>query len=552
MPKAVCRIQKIKSWGLLKGNEAHTARTRETPNANPEVTNIRIIGNPDNFDLVTLVKKKIGSQKIRSNAVLAVEILLSASAEYFRPNALAEAGSYDKKRLDGFVEATVSWLKSSWGEQVVRAELHLDEITPHIHAYIVPLSETGKLNCRALFGGREKLSLLQDSFADAVLHLGISRGVKGSTATYTSLKKYYAAVNQDSQLLDLERCLPQPEMLEKAESYRQRVIDILSPQLEIINYQLSDRSRLIKQKSQLQQTAFVSEQLRQQLERELRILRTKTSQNQDLPLELIAYELGLNQDQQDKNKWSSKTHTIKISNSYFYQELGNHGSKNVIDFVMQILHYTFNDAVIWLHDRLGLEHMLTAIAQYTSNQTGTKFIPPTSSLIHWAEIAHHLAHNYSIPQSLLQTLHKRRLIYAEITGKAVFILRNFSGEFTGAYLQSPNEFGYNFSLYPGSKRSNGWFHLSMGGNPGEPIKRAILVSSPIEVLSIAALNSPHKYKTLYLVIDSDYAQLPLEILQAVPSVLFNNLTRIQKLIPHAAKFETFSSCDLKQLEQSQG
>lgn len=97
MPQAICRIQKIKSWGMLKGNEAHTARERDTPNANPEVTNIRIIGDSSNLELATLVKDKIGSQKIRSNAVIAVEMLLSASASYFRPNAPHEAGTYEQQ-----------------------------------------------------------------------------------------------------------------------------------------------------------------------------------------------------------------------------------------------------------------------------------------------------------------------------------------------------------------------------------------------------------------------------------------------------------------------
>ena len=110
MPLAVCRIQKIKTWGMLQGNEAHTTRKRDTPNANPEVTNIRIIGEKDEINLSTLVRDKIGLQKIRSNAVLAVEMLLSASASYFRPQAPHEAGIYDKQRLDKFVEATVNWL----------------------------------------------------------------------------------------------------------------------------------------------------------------------------------------------------------------------------------------------------------------------------------------------------------------------------------------------------------------------------------------------------------------------------------------------------------
>jgi YbbR domain-containing protein len=117
MTFAICRIQKIKSWGVLARSEVHTSRLVDIPNANSEIKNIKVVGNDDNLNLATLVRDKIGSQKIRSDAVLAVEMLLSASAEYFRPHAQTEGGSYDKPRLDKFVDAVVNWLDKSWGNK---------------------------------------------------------------------------------------------------------------------------------------------------------------------------------------------------------------------------------------------------------------------------------------------------------------------------------------------------------------------------------------------------------------------------------------------------
>ncbi|MFH7023969.1 MAG: MobV family relaxase [Heteroscytonema crispum UTEX LB 1556] len=549
MSFAVCRIQKIKSWGLLTGNEAHTSRIRDTPNANPQVTNVRLIGSPDDANLATLVKNKIGSQKIRSNAVLAVEMLLSASAEYFRPHAPAEAGIYDKQRLDNFVEATVKWLNSCWGgtfgalgDRIIRAELHLDEITPHIHAYLVPLDERGKLNCRALFGTRDKLYSLQDSFAEAVAHLGISRGIKGSTATYTKIKTYYAAVNQDSLFLDLERCLPVLQVEETSESYRQRVIEVLSPQLETINYQLHERSRIQKHNTQLKQTASKSEQLRQQLERELQLLRLKTSNRHDLSLELVAYELGLNQDQQL-----------------------NSSSNSPLDLVMEINKCTFDDAVVWLRDRFGERAMLTAVRSHavalTQRTPPSIFIPPTPKHSRWKEVENYLTGTYCIPQKLVQTLHQRDLVYADVAGNAVFLARSLTQEITGAYLYSPLEASDRCSLYPGSRRSCGWFHVSMGGNSNNPITKAVLVSSPIDALSLMVLNSPHKHRTLYLAVDDSdrlaalqehYTLLPMEFLQTVPTVVIampkETKVAIQKILPSATQMEPKTTWK-KQLQQ---
>jgi antitoxin component HigA of HigAB toxin-antitoxin module len=524
MPLAVCRIQKIKSWALLKSNETHTARTRETPNANPDVENIQVIVSSDNLDLATLVKNKIGSQKIRSNAVLALEMLLSASPEYFRPNSIYSEGVYNQERLDNFVQAAVSWLQSSWGERVVQAQLHLDEITPHIHAYIVPLDERGKLNCRALFGAREKLHQLQDSFASAVAHLGIERGIKGSTAIHTKIKNYYAAVNQDSRILDLEQYLQQPQLHQTAESYRKQIIETLIQPLETINYQLQERDRLRKLNAQLKQTALKSEQLRQQLEKELQIQLSINEPKYDLLPQQVAYELGLNP---------------KMLKS-------NHN--NPLEEVMRVNQCNFDDAVVWLQDRFGETAMLTAVKYYAISIAQkipkTKFIPPVPSEEHWHDVKNYLTGAYNIPQKLVQTLHHRGLIYASATDSAVFIARNLNGEVTGAYINSTNDTN-NWTVYPQSKRSSGWFHLTIGGNHNEPTETAILVSSPIEALSLIAQQVPHKHRTLYLVIDSQHTQLPLDFLQTLSNIFTctskDRAAFIQKLIPHIVKIDSHLS-----------
>jgi hypothetical protein len=158
MPQAIARIAFLKG-GSIAATDQHTKRQRETPNANPEVQNIRFIGQPDTPggpDLETLVKERIGDQTIRKNAVLCVEMVLTASPEYFRPDEPGRAGHYEPQRLEDFKHSVHKWLDEKYGDRIVRAELHLDEATPHIHAYLVPLDEKGKLNCRALFGGREK------------------------------------------------------------------------------------------------------------------------------------------------------------------------------------------------------------------------------------------------------------------------------------------------------------------------------------------------------------------------------------------------------------
>ncbi|MEO1433706.1 MAG: MobV family relaxase, partial [Cyanobacteria bacterium J06633_8] len=452
MAFTICRIQKIKSWGALARSEAHTTREVYTPNANLQIKNLEVVGDYNNLDLVSKVKNKIGSQKYRSDAVLTVEMLLSASAQYFRPNAVYEGGSYDKKRLDDFVNAVVKWLDDSWGDRIVKAELHLDEMTPHIHAYLVPLDERGKLNCKALFGTRAKMHQLQDSFASSVEHLGIVRGVKGSVATYAKVKKYYSAVNQDSQLLDLQSSLPQPQAQESTETYKQRIIEVLSPQFEIINHQQRERSQILEQLAQWKLTASRSEKLRQQIETELQLFKTN-KYRQDIPLSEVAYELGLNQ----------------------YKNLGN-----PLSLVMEFNKCNLDDAVIWLRDRFGETGMLNTVSNHAlsiaKKTPFSTFVPPEVSSKNFNEVEYYLNQKHSIPGKLLKTLQQRGLLYADTNCNAVFIARNLDGGTTGAYLYSLKNSKNKFTIHSGSYRSRGWFHLSVGGDNRELIETAVLNS----------------------------------------------------------------------------
>jgi hypothetical protein len=203
---AVLRIKKLKSWGDIAGADAHNFRERETPNANEERTqdNVNFAGKADQ-DSIEAIRAAISEQKIRKNAVLAVEMLMSASPEYFRPGKESEAGSYDAGRARAWGETSAQWLRERYGDKVIKAVMHLDETTPHIHAVLVPLDKNGKLNCRALFGGsRHTLTELQTDYARAVEPLGIERGLQGSRAKHQEVAKFYA-VTQGKEHAPVDR-----------------------------------------------------------------------------------------------------------------------------------------------------------------------------------------------------------------------------------------------------------------------------------------------------------------------------------------------------------
>ena len=135
------------------------AEPDKPPTPIPKLPTFALLVEPDSPDLPsleTIVRDRIGDQTIRKNGVLCVEMLLTASPEYFRPDDPSRAGYYEPEKLADFQQSVSSWLDNEYGDRIVRAELHLDESTPHIHAYLVPLDERGKLNCRGYLWGQTK------------------------------------------------------------------------------------------------------------------------------------------------------------------------------------------------------------------------------------------------------------------------------------------------------------------------------------------------------------------------------------------------------------
>ena len=214
MAYAILRTEKLKTTGNINALNGHLQRTRDTPNADAELThqNELLRGSTDLMaDIQARLDELKGSP--RKNAVLAVEHLLTFSPDFvhffkedgnYSPRATADTTSWlvpesqvDIDRLNGFVDKALAWLDKRYGaENVVNVHLHLDETTPHLHATIVPVDERGKLNCRTFLGGRKLMTEMQTSFAEEMAPLGLVRGVEGSKAQHQDVKRFYALAKE--------------------------------------------------------------------------------------------------------------------------------------------------------------------------------------------------------------------------------------------------------------------------------------------------------------------------------------------------------------------
>ncbi|WP_339407301.1 MobV family relaxase [Nodularia sp. LEGE 04288] len=557
---AILRVEKLKSLSNVGSSEKHTARLQDTPNADPTKKNIRLIGELDDLPLSEIVKTKIATStkhKPRKDAVLCSDIFLSASPEYFRPYNPSLAGEWDNNRMLDFANASKNWLIENYGDKCVRAELHLDEVTPHIHAYIIPINDkTKQLSHKAMFGGDGKqasikLSKLQDSYAAALAPLGIERGVKGSKATHTKVKKYYQAVNSEPLSLELERFAPQPG--ETAQQLYERIK--ADKAIQDINHQLADRRLLLEQLRAAEQKANASEKLRQQLEQrvgeledEKIVWNQQAEQLRDLPLEDVAWQLGLHRDHNQPGKWRGQGNNmnnqpgqwrgqgnnINIDGSKFYdfhpsEQKG--GGGGAIDLVMHVNQCDYAQAIAWLHDSFGERGLRRAViaqaqkiaTEFAQFEPRSKFVTPAPDERQWHKVENYLTEKRELLPSFIQAVHEQDLIYADEQQNAVFLMRNLDGETTGAFLRGTQGEDNTFQGYvKGTKRTDGWFHLKLGGEPKGEIEKVVLCKSPIEAMSFATLEMEvqqgiPKARTMYMAVDSPKS-LPVEFLQTVPHV----------------------------------
>ena len=198
---SIIRTKKHKSIGQLRTREGHSYRTRPTPNADPEKLhrNKVLFGEKDYAKKLedVLADYSASGKHIRKDAVLAIEYLLTASPEFFDAGPKHERNA----RLKDWCAAQVDFMKKEHGaENILCMHLHLDEKTPHIECFIVPIDKKGKLNCKSFLGARNSLSILQTRYAEHNKSFGLQRGANGSKATHQKVKQFYDHINQPSKV----------------------------------------------------------------------------------------------------------------------------------------------------------------------------------------------------------------------------------------------------------------------------------------------------------------------------------------------------------------
>ncbi len=189
---AIMRCKKLTGMGSVASALQHCYRERETPNADADRTPENHCSVSQSADEAMGKLRELLPEKRRKDAVLAVEYVMTASPEWWNeatPRQQAE-----------FFAHSEQWLEKKYGkDRVVAAVVHRDEATPHLSAFVVPLTQDGRLSAKEFIGGRSKMRDDQSTYAESVKKLGLERGIEGSRATHQTVQHYYQSINRGTR-----------------------------------------------------------------------------------------------------------------------------------------------------------------------------------------------------------------------------------------------------------------------------------------------------------------------------------------------------------------
>ena len=200
MAYCILRTKKLKGFGAVISSARHTFREEPTPNADPQRSHKnRYTGAKTSAGVLSALRELLPARR-RKDAVLAIEYLVTASPEFFK-----NTGTDLLHTRAGFFNAALEFLRLKHGKtNVISVALHLDEKTPHLVAYVVPINASGKLCAKDFLGGKDKLMRLQSDFFEQVgSKFGLERGVQGSRATHQAVQRFYTQINHPPALKSL-------------------------------------------------------------------------------------------------------------------------------------------------------------------------------------------------------------------------------------------------------------------------------------------------------------------------------------------------------------
>ena len=159
---AIMRFAKYKGPEITN-IEAHNERRKERYASNPDIDlsrskqNFHLIEPPQRYRAEAELQISAAGCRTRKDSVRVVEVLFTATPEFFKGKKLPEIRQYFEETLHFFVQHQSR-------ETIISAVVHMDEKTAHMHLSFVPLTPDGRLSAKEIVGNKKKLTWWQDKF----------------------------------------------------------------------------------------------------------------------------------------------------------------------------------------------------------------------------------------------------------------------------------------------------------------------------------------------------------------------------------------------------
>ena len=438
MAFAIIRTKKLKTAGEIAGSGAHTYRERHTANANPRLTQKNVsTGATSKDDLLEKVNRRLDTVKtVRSNAVICVEYLITASPEAFTSGRL-DYKDYFKKSLD--------FLREKHGrENVIAATVHLDETTPHLVAYVVPIDKAGKLNCRSFLGGRELMSKLQTDFSENVgVSFGLKRGVEGSIAEHVPVKEFYKKVNAPIPELKTRVLRPRPPsitdtMLEKIgiETDHSKALEESERAKSLRDKEAKDRFEALNAKAKMYDLTKPNiDTLKAELALARETTKRLSEQMRSIELERVLQHFNATRNERDKKNWDTEKGRISIDGPKFFNHDSNSGSGGAIDLVMHLHDCDFKTALVTLSEAFGSDLAASELASTSMQRVRdaeatakpVRSVVPEDRPATWPRVRAWLSSVRKIPTDVIDRFRAQGLIKSDERNNALFLNERLDG-----------------------------------------------------------------------------------------------------------------------------
>lgn len=336
MSYSIIHMEKFK-MGSARGINNHNERLKKSL-TNPDIDyskshlNKKLDNQPINKSYHNRIKDRIKElnlpKAIRQDAVAMCGFVCTSDNKFF--------DKLSQEDKDRFFQECYNFLKTRYGENnIISANVHYDETTPHMHYYMVPVTPDGRLSAKSLFT-RNELRKLQTDFNKHLKEVGfnLERGKEGSELAHVSELRYKVEMEK-VKLDNLEQT--KETLKDEIEVLKENKKELTSKEVESIQGEKNLLGGLkgvsYKEYEQLKATAlkvdetikeatitkFELSQMKEKMQEELKKSPTLTMQaeNQKLKLENEHLKEEL---RRSKNLLNSLWKIIKTKLPKFYED----------------------------------------------------------------------------------------------------------------------------------------------------------------------------------------------------------------------------------------